>query len=172
MFALVVLGILQVSLAFQGDILIYYGILGALLYFFRNTSQKKLLITGIVLVIVQVLVGLGFALSLYMGETYSPDQFKLVASDIQRNTDTAFAVNAGGNFVDIASRRWIDWLSMLQYVFPLHGPGVFGFFLLGFAAVRAGVLADASAPLWHKSRKLYLPIGLLLSMVGAGIYMA
>ncbi len=171
MLSLVVLGILHVTLAFQGDILIFYGVLGALLYFFREASQKKLVITGIILVIVQVLVGLGFALSLYLGETYAPDQMIIMAADIQQNTETAFTVNAHGNFLDIAARRWVDWLGMLLFVFPLQGPGVFGFFLLGLAAVRAGVLSDASAPLWAKSRKFYLPTGVLLSMVGAVIYM-
>jgi len=171
MLGLVILGILHVTLAFQGDILIFYGILGAALFLFRNASQRTLVITGIVFVILQVLVALGFALSLYMGETYAPDQMKIVAADIQQSTETAIAVNRNGHFIEIAVRRWLDWLGMLVYVFPLQGPGVFGFFLLGLAAVRASVLSDASAPLWAKSRRLYLPIGLLLSIVGALIYM-
>jgi len=118
-----------------------------------------------------VLVGLGFAASLYLGETYAPDQMKIVATDIQRNTETAIALNANGHFTEIAARRWLDWLSMLQFVLPLQGPGLFGFFLFGLAAVRADLLSDASAPLWVKSRRIYLPVGVLLSLVGAGVYM-
>lgn len=168
---LVLLGILHVTLAFQGDILIFYGILGVGLFFFRNAQQKTLISTGIVLVIVQVLVALMFAISLYMGETYAPDEMQQIAAEIQQQSEFSFTVQTGGNFIAIAKFRWIDWLGMLQYVLPLQGPGVFGFFLLGLASVRAGVLADPTAPLWVKSRRLYLPVGLLLSIGGAYIYM-
>jgi len=132
MLALIVLGILHVTLAFQGDILIFYGVLGALLYFFRNTSQRKLIYTGISLIV---------------------------------------AINDSGNFLTIAINRWNDWLGMLLYLLPFQGPGIFAFFLLGLAGPRAGVLSNASAPLWTRSRKLYLPIGVILSLVGSGIYM-
>jgi len=160
MLALIVLGILHVTLAFQGDILIFYGILGALLYFFRNTSQRKLIYTGISLIGVQVLVGLGFALSLYLGETYAPDEMIAMAADIQRSSEAAVAINDTGNFLTIALHRWNDWFGMLLYLLPFQGPGIFAFFLL-----------NASAPLWTRSRKLYLPIGVFLSFVGSGIYM-
>lgn len=167
---LIVLGILHVTLAFQGDILIFYGVLGAALYFFRNASNTLLVKTGIVLALVQVLIALLFALSLYMGETYAPHEMNIVAADIQHNSDTALAINANGGFADIARRRWQDWLGMLQYVAPLQGPGVFGFFLLGLAAMRSGLLSDATAPLWKKSRHLYLPIGIVLSLIGTCVY--
>lgn len=170
MTGLIVLGILHVTLAFQGDILIFYGVLGVGLFFFRNTSQKTLVTTGAVLVVVQVLIALLFALSLYLGEVYSPDEMKAMAAEIQGNTDTALSVIANGSFADIAARRWADWLGMLKFVLPLQGPGVFAFFLFGLAAVRAGVLRDASAPLWARSRRVYLPVGLLISVAGATIY--
>ena len=167
---LIILGILHVTLAFQGDILIFYGILGIGLYFFRNASQKTLVTTGIVLVIVQVLIALLFSVSLYLGDVYSPDEMKTLGDDIQRNTVAAISVHSNGDFTEIASRRWGDWLGMLQFVLPLQGPGVFAFFLFGLAAVGSGVLTDATAPLWSKSRRVYLPIGLLISVVGATIY--
>jgi len=94
MLGLVILGVLHVTLAFQGDILIFYGVLGAGLYFFRNASQKVLLTTGIVLVLVQVLIALLFSVSLYMGEVYSPNEMKIVAAEIQQSTENALAVNA------------------------------------------------------------------------------
>ena len=96
---------------------------------------------------------------------------KHMADEMQRSADTALAVHANGSFTEIASRRWGEWLGMLQFVLPLQGPGVFAFFLFGLAAVRSGVLADASAPLWARSRRIYMPIGLLISVVGATIYL-
>lgn len=168
---LIFLGVLHVTLAFQGDILIFYGVLGAGLFFFRNAGQKTLITTGLVLVALQVLVALMFALSLYLGETYAPDEIKNIVAEIQQQSDNAFAVQANGNFTAIAIHRWMDWLSMLQYVLPLQGPGVFGFFLLGLASVRAGLLTDPTAPLWSRSRRLYLPVGLMLSIAGAYVYM-
>jgi len=68
-------------------------------------------------------------------------------------------------------RRWFDWSQMLIYVLPLQGPGVFGFFLFGLAAARSNALSDASAPFWAKARSIYLPRGILLSLVGASIFM-
>jgi len=171
MLGLLVLGILHVTLAFQGDILILYGILGVGLFFFRNTSQKILIRTGIVLVLAQVLIALLFSLALYLGEIYSPDDMKIMTIESQQNTARVITVHARGNFIEIAASRWLDWFGMIPYVVPLQAPGVFGFFLLGLAAVRAGVLSNATAPLWDKSRRLYLPVGLLLSAIGAYIYM-
>jgi len=124
-----------------------------------------------VLVLLQFLIALLFALSIYLGEHYAPDEMKSLASEIQQSADNAIAVHADGSFWAVAELRWRDWLGMLQFVLPLQGPGVFAFFLLGLAAVRAGVLSDASAPLWAKSRRIYLPIGIGLSAVGAYIYL-
>ena len=42
MVGLVLLGILHVSFGFLGDILIFYGVLGCFLYFFRETKPKTL----------------------------------------------------------------------------------------------------------------------------------
>jgi len=171
MLGLIILGILHVTFAFQGDILIFYGFLGLGLFFFRNAAQKTLITTAIALLVVQVLITLLFAFSLYMVERYAPEEMEIVVSEINQNTLTAIEVHTDGVFVEISQRRWIDWLGMLQYVFPMQGPGVFAFFLLGLAAVRAGVLSDAPAPLWSKPRRIYLPVGILLSLAGAYIYM-
>jgi len=55
---------------------------------------------------------------------------------------------------------------------PLQVPGVFGFFLLGLAGVRAGVLVNTSAALWTKSRRVYLPLGIVASIVGSYLTMS
>jgi len=171
MLGLIVLGVLHVTLAFHGDILIFYGFLGAGLFLFRKVGNKALVITGIVLVFAQVLVELVFTTLLFMGEAYAPDEMNLLASQIQQSTEVAIAINAHGDFFEVAMRRWFDWSQMLIYVLPFQGPGVFGFFLFGLAAARSNALSDASTPLWAKSRRIYLPVGVLLSLVGAIILM-
>ncbi len=172
MLALILIGVLHVTLAFQGDILIFYGVLGGALFLFRNASIKTLHTTGVVLVAVQVLVALIFALSLHMAALYAPEELQTMAKETKLNTESAIDVNTDGKFTEIATRRWLDWRGMLQYVVPLQAPGVFGFFLFGLAAVRSGVLNNAKAPLWTRSRRIYLPIGLLLSAAGSVVYMS
>jgi len=170
MLALMILGVLHVSFAFYGDILIVYGVLGALLYYFRNKSPKALIRTGIALVVLQVLVALLFAFSLLSLAAQAPDQYAATLADMESNRNAAFPVYTNGSFVEVMTQRWRDWLSMLIFALPLQGPGVFAFFLFGLAAVRAGVLSDSKAPLWRKARTTYLPIGVLLSILGAYLY--
>ena len=166
---LILIGMLHVTLAFSGDILIVYGLLGAVLYLFRNASQKTLLVTGVTLVVIQFLIAAGLAVFLYLGELHVPDEMKLMATEIQQSTELAIAINTNGDFLTLVKRRWYDWVALLQVAIPMQGPGIFGFILFGLAAVRSGVLTDPEAALWAKSRRVYLPIGVLLSVVGAAI---
>lgn len=170
MAALLALGMLHVTFAFYGDILIVYALLGMLLYLFRNKNQKKLVRTGCVLVGLQVLVAVVFASGLYSLEARAPEQYIMTLAEMERQRSITAPIYASGDFSEVVQQRWRDWISVLLFALPLQGPGVLGFFLFGLAAVRAGVLSNVQATLWENARKLYLPFGLLISVLGAYVY--
>ncbi len=172
MLGLILLGVLHVTLAFIGDILIVYGVLGMILFLFRNAKQKTLLRTGIALVVLQVFIALLFSLMMYMGETHAPEEMIKVQNEINSSIETAWPIYANGSFLEVVDRRWLDWAGYIAYAMPLQAPGVLGFFLLGFAATRANILSDPAATIWSKARTRYLPFGILLSLIGAYLYMS
>lgn len=170
MLGLMMLGILHVTLAFMGDILIVYAVLGSLLFLFRKARNKTLIITGLTLVFLQVLVALFFSAGLYYSENHTPDQMVKMSSEMTRARMVATDVYGGNDFFAVASQRWRDWAGMVMFALPLQAPGVFGFFLFGLAAVRSGVLTDTNARIWKTSRRILLPIGLVLSIIGTVIF--
>lgn len=171
MFGLILLGILHVTLAFIGDILIIYGVLGMILFLFRNAKQKTLIRTGIALVVVQVMIALLFSAMMYMGEVYAPEEMLKVQDEINTSIEIALPVYANGSFTEVVSRRWLDWAGFIAFAMPLQLPGVLGFFLFGLAATRAKIISDPAATIWSKARSRYLPFGILLSLIGAYLYM-
>ncbi|MEP3889416.1 MAG: DUF418 domain-containing protein [Hellea sp.] len=164
---LILLGIAHVTFGFVGDILIIYAVLGALLFFFRHRKVKTLLRWGISLVTLQILIAFFGAFGFHMGQVYDPEGMAQMATEMQVIMDKAAQTYTQGSFGDIMLQRWTDWKGYIGFAAAYQGPGVLGFFLLGLAAVKSGVLNDASAPLWGKARKFYLPLGLVISIIGA-----
>ncbi len=167
MAALIVIGILHVTFAFTGDILIIYGFLGALLYLFRHKSSATLVKVGIALVIVQIIVAAFFALATYLGELYAPEQLVAQATEMNSIRDTTRQIFQNGSLLEVAALRWQEWLIMIVLILPLQGPGALGFFMFGLAAVRTGILSDPGARLWSQARQVYLPCGMIISATGA-----
>ncbi len=170
MLGLIILGALHVTLAFIGDILIVYGVLGMVLFLFRNATQKKLVRTGIAFVIIQIVIALLFSLAMYMGETFAPEEMVEVAKEIETAMQVALPIYSEGSFAEVAVRRWQDWAGYITFAMPLQAPGVFGFFLLGLAATRTNILSDPTAKIWGRARRYYLPIGIACSLLGSYIY--
>ncbi len=164
---LIILGTLHVSLAFIGDILIIYAVLSAALFLFRKAKVKTLMRVGIGFVILQILLASLATLGIYAGEIYAPEDMTKALTELEATLPETFAIFSDGSFMEIAAKRWQEWVGYIGFSSWLQGPGVFGFFLLGLAAVRTGVISDPKAPLWAKARKLYLPIGLMISLAGA-----
>lgn len=164
---LIVIGIQHVTFAFVGDILIAYGVLGIFLYFFRNKSQKTLIRTGIAMIILQVVFALLFAILLYFAQTYATADMVASRTEMDAARQLTTQVFSTGSFSEVARLRWSEWLTTMMFIAPLQAPGAFAFFLFGLAALRSGVINNPAAPLWSKSRRIYLPIGILLSLLGA-----
>lgn len=166
---LLLIGVLHVTLGFVGDILIIYAVLGAILFLFRNRQIKTLIRWGIGLIILQIFIAFIFALGFYMGQAYEPESMTAMASEMQVVMDNAATVYKSGSFTEITAQRWADWKGYIGFASAYQAPGVLGFFLLGLAAVKSGTLNNPDAPIWTKARKIYLPLGLVISLIGAAI---
>ena len=163
---LLILGLLHVALAFQGDILVIYAILGCFLFLFRKSSAKTLIRWGIGLYAVQfliVLLGLGF---FWMGATFAPEQMAAEMETSAAAADAARQAFGEGSFADAAVQRFVDWSMVLVGGLFMQGIGAMAFFVFGLAAVRYEAISDPRKPIWKTFRRFFLPIGVAGSVWG------
>ena len=166
---LILLGVLHVTVAFVGDILIIYAVIGSLLFLFRNRPVKSLLRWGFAFLILQIAISLLFALMLNLGESFDPDSMAVMETEMREGMDAGTLIYQTGGFAEIASRRWAEWQAFIIFAGSLQGPGVLSFFLFGLAAVKSGIMQTPSAPIWSKSRRIYLPVGIVFSLIGGWV---
>ena len=164
---LLVLGIAHVSFGFIGDILIVYAGFGALLYLFRNLSVKVLKRWAIGLMILQITIAFIAAAAFHAWQTFDPDGFAKDMASTESTLSRYYEVYGSGSFNEIITQRWMDWEGYIVFSLPLQGPFVFAFFIWGLIVVKTGVLTNAKAVIWSKGRRLYLPIGIGLNLIGA-----
>lgn len=171
MLGLLALGVLHVSVAFVGDILIIYAVIGSLLFFFRNRSVTVLKRWAIGFLILQITIATLLAAALSAAEAFDPASMTTMAEEMSLAMKIGEDIYLNGSFADVMARRWTEWTSFILFAGMIQAPGVLSFFLFGLAGVKSGVLQDPEASLWQKSRRFYLPVGLCLSLVGAALIM-
>ena len=164
-------GILHVTFAFVGDVLIIYAIMGAILYAYKDKTVKSLLRWGIVLILLQIILVLLTVLLFRGWETHAPDEMALTVAKIESNFPHYFDVYSNGNFSEVAHQRWEEWLGYLIFAGPTQMPGILGFFVLGLACVKSGIISNPSAPIWSKARRYAFPIGVAISVYAAYLIM-
>lgn len=167
MLGLLILGILHVTVAFIGDILIVYAVIGSVLFLFRNRSVKSLIRWAVGFLILQIVISLLMSTGLTMGEMYAPEEMNAVASEMRKVMDASTVVFQNGNFSEIVAQRWDSWTGYIVFAGLVQFSGVLSFFLFGLAAVRSGIMQTPDATIWARSRRAYLPVGLILSVIGA-----
>ena len=167
MVGLFVLGLLHVTFAFMGDILLVYAVLGGVLFAFRDVSVKALKITAICFIvapIVLTLLGAGVTAILAMAVPEVLEEINAAVATMMPDTSHIYR---SSDFVAIAGQRWKDWAAINQSAGFVQYTGVMGYFLAGYAMLKSGVMSNADAPLWSKSRRVYLPLGLAFTLPGA-----
>ena len=167
--ALFVLGVLHFTFFWMGDILMVYALLGALLYRLKEISIRQLVRIGIVLVATNTAVLSALAALIWLGETFVPYEMP-TPSEIADMTSGTYAAFSDGTFWQAAMYRLPRLAETLMGGLIQQGLGVFGFFCFGLAAVKAGAITDPDHPIWSRSRRVFLPIGLVLSFIGAYVY--
>lgn len=156
MLGLLALGLLHGCLFFPGDILVIYALTGSILYLLRDWPLRRLVTVGAALLAVQPMI----ALPLLLAPSEAPPEFLA----IERH-----ALGAGG-FLDAVMFRTVGFLFTLPMFLLVQGVSALGWFCLGLAAVRAGMIDRPNHPLWARARHLCLWPGVVLSLVGAGIW--
>ncbi|WP_108813648.1 DUF418 domain-containing protein [Loktanella sp. Alg231-35] len=156
MIGLLVLGIAHGCLFFPGDILVIYAITGSILYLFRDWQVGRLVRVGAVLLILQAVV-----VSLLV---FLPDEVPAEFLAFERS-----ALIDGG-FWDAVLLRSIGFLFTLPVLLLVQGISALGWFCLGLAAVKSGMIDATDHPLWRRARRVCLVPGLVLSLTGAAIW--
>jgi uncharacterized protein len=155
MIGLAILGIAHGCLFFPGDILTIYAITGSVLYLFRDWPVRRLVRVGAALLVAQILIAPPLLLA-------APD----TPADIfawER------AILTEGGFVDAAAFRSIGFAFIMPSFLVIQGIAALGWFCLGLAAVKSGMIDDAGHPLWQRARRWCLGPGIALGLLGAAI---
>lgn len=166
---LIVLGLLHVALLFQGDILVLYAIFGTILFIFRNKSARFLKNLGIGVYIFQVLLAGFFALAMWAGYTFDPDSMAEMDAEFAESIEKSFEIFGSGSFGEAVALRFAEWSEVIVFGSLMQGFGAFAFFAFGMAAVRSDIINQPGAPIWRKFRRVYLPIGIIGSLLAGYI---
>lgn len=156
MIGLVLLGLAHGCLFFSGDILVLYAMLGTVLYLMRNWPVRRLVWVGAALLAVQLPVAIAVL-------AVSPDPSPDVAELEQQ-------VMTGDSFLQVAVFRTIGFAISLSTGLFYQGIAAMGWFCLGLAAMRSGMIDTPDHPLWTRARRLCLLPGVVLSLTAAAIW--
>jgi uncharacterized protein len=167
MLGLLALGVLNVWLLFYVDILFVYGLLGLLLLLFLGLGAPALRRLAILMYVLQIVVWLLLVLVAWALEVMAPDEAKKLLAEMAQDATRRTAGFSAADFATVAAMRFEAWMVDTPAMLLQQSLGVLAFMLSGLHAARTGLLDDPDAPLWSRSRRIYLPLGLLLSALGA-----
>jgi len=153
MIGLAVLGIAHGCLFFPGDILTIYAVTGSILYLFRDWPVRRLVRVGAALLVVQA----GIAPVLLLVAPEAPTD--IVA--LER------AILTKGGFFDAVLLRGVGYAFVMPSFLVIQGVSALGWFCLGLAAVKSGMIDDAGHALWRRARRWCLGPGVVLGLAGA-----
>lgn len=156
MLGLLLLGMAHGLLFFPGDILVIYAITGSILYLFRDWSARRLVRLGAVLLVVQAVI--------IPVLVFIPDDTPAEFLDFERT------VLVEGGFLDTAIFRSFGFAITLPVFLIFQGISALGWFCLGLAAVKSGMIDNAAHPLWRRARRVCLLPGAALSLLGAAMW--
>lgn len=157
MIGLLLLGLAHGCLFFSGDILVIYAITGLIFFLFRAWEVQRLVRVGGVLFAVATIL---FALSMFIPDDDSLAEFMVY----ERSALT------GDDFVEAAIFRSIGFAITMPILLVFQGVAALGWFCLGLAAVKAGMIDNADHPVWQRARRVCLVPGIGFSLLGAAIW--
>lgn len=156
MIGLGVLGIAHGCLFFPGDILTIYAVTGSILYLFRDWPVRSLVRIGAALLILQAII----APPLLLAAPETPPDIIAVER----------AILTEGGVLDAVLFRSIGFAFIMPSFLVIQGISALGWFCLGLAAVKSGMIDDAVHPLWRRARHWCVGPGVVLALVGAAIW--
>ncbi len=156
MIGLALLGLIHGCLFYPGDILLIYAITGSVLYLWRNWTVPRLVRVGAALLMLQVAIG-----AVFIAVTPTTDAD---FAEFERQ----FMVD--GTVAELLVFRSVSFAVIAATVLFFQGISALGWFCLGLAAVRSGLIDAPGHPLWARARRLCLLPGVALSLIGATIW--
>ncbi len=170
--ALLLFGVVHVVLLFEGDILIIYALVGALLLLFRNAPSRTLLVWASVLLVVPLviwsvaLIGIEVARRVPSAADHIRESDQRILADIGRARSSILAVHAEGSYRKALVQRVALYRTVFFTMFT-RVPTVLAMFLLGFYVGKEGVLSDVDGhlPLLRSVRAWGLGLGLAASLL-------
>lgn len=156
MIGLLGLGIVHGCLFFPGDILAIYAVTGSILYLFRDWPVRRLVRVGAGLLVAQALI----APPLLLATPETPADMFLLERELLGE----------GGFFEAVIFRSIGFALTMPAFLVIQGSAALGWFCLGLAAVKSGLIDKSGHPLWKRARCLCLAPGVILSLLGAAIW--
>jgi uncharacterized protein len=156
MIGILILGIAHGCLFFPGDILTIYAITGSILYLFRDWPVRRLVWVGAALIVLQALI----APPLLLATPETPPDFVAMER----------AILTEGGFLDVVLFRSIGFAFIMPTFLVIQGISALGWFCLGLAAVKSGMIDESDHPLWRRARRWCLLPGVVLGLAGAAIW--
>ncbi len=156
MIGLLILGIAHGCLFFPGDILTIYAVTGGVLYLFRDWPVRRLVRVGAALLVLQVII----APPLLLAAPVTPPDVAALEREILTE----------GGFLGAVVFRSIGFALIMPSFLVIQGISALGWFCLGLAAVKAGMIDDAAHPLWQRARRWCLVPGVILSLTAAALW--
>ncbi|MEM1067085.1 MAG: DUF418 domain-containing protein [Pseudomonadota bacterium] len=157
MIGLGLLGVAHGCLFFPGDILTTYAVTGAILYLFRDWPVGRLVRVGAALLVLQTIL----ALPLMLIPSEPIDDFIAIEQ----------ATLSAGTLVETIIYRSMGFAITFPFILFAQGIAALGWFCLGLAAVKSGMIDNAAHPLWRRARRLCLLPGVSLSIIGEGLWL-
>lgn len=156
MIGLALFGLAHGLLFFPGDILVAYAITGAILYRVRNWPAARLIRLGTILLVAQV----GLTMAMIAVFPTAPTD----AAELERFIMTE------GTLAQVLGFRAMVFAVALVFVLLAQGMAALGWFCLGLAAVKSGLIDAPGHPVWQKARRWCLLPGVALSLAAAAIW--
>ena len=142
LFILSLLGLFHIIFFWNGDVLLYYSVLGFVLILFRNVSEKKIFRWSLFFICTPIILMSLIVLFNYIGNQI-PEVKTAMQSEIEKSNDSIVqmyerlkVIYSSGSISDIITARVNEYITLLSGSILFYCPIVFGMFLIGFWAAK------------------------------------
>ncbi len=157
---LLLFGLLHVFLLWHGDILVVYAIFGFVMTWFRKSSNKTLIVTSVVFLLIPVMLTAAVVALIELAKMLPEAAVEIESGFagqqeyIKERISMALTTYSEGSYAEIFRMRLNEYSFVLGGVIFMF-PNIISFFLIGIYMGRNRVFADPGTRL-RRLRKLFL----------------